>query len=342
MMLIRYILYPFAVLYDAVTSVRNLLFDKKIFKSIAFEVSSVGVGNLNVGGSGKTPMIEYLIRLLSDNYQIATLSRGYKRTTKGYLMANDNTTTAEIGDEPSQFYFKYGKRISVAVGEERVLAIPAILSDKPETDMILLDDVYQHRHVKPKVLILLSTYQQPFYHDLLLPSGRLRESRRGAERADIIIVTKCPQQLDHKEKDEIRAAIAAYNNKAPVFFTSIVYGTPLSYFGDTSLVEKQEVVLLSGLANADLFETYASTKYRLIRHFRYQDHYDYTRADIDRVQKFVKNNAEKNQPVILTTEKDIVKLRHFDWTGFSLVYLPIEIIFQEDEDQFKDNILSSV
>ena len=192
MILLRILLFPFSWLYYLITQIRNRLYDRGLKPSVKFELPVICVGNLTVGGTGKTPMIEHLIRLLQNRFKVATLSRGYGRATKGIRIAGPSENASTIGDEPFQFYTKFGKRITVAVGEERALAIPTILQECSDTQIILLDDGFQHRKVSPGFSILLTDYHRPFYNDFLLPSGRLRESRWGAERADVIVVTKCP------------------------------------------------------------------------------------------------------------------------------------------------------
>lgn len=188
---LKIILAPFTLLYQSITSIRNKLYDSGKWHSATFNLPVINVGNLNVGGSGKTPHIEYIIALLRSQYKIATLSRGYGRKTKGFLIASESSSVTEIGDEPAQIKDKFPD-IIVSVGEDRLLAIPQLLRKYPDTDVILLDDAFQHRSVRPGLNILLTTFDKPFYEDHVLPLGRLRESPQGYKRADIIIVTKCP------------------------------------------------------------------------------------------------------------------------------------------------------
>jgi tetraacyldisaccharide 4'-kinase len=195
MPVLRILLLPVAWLYEGITRLRNWLYDKGYKKSTSFPLPVISVGNLTVGGTGKTPHVEYLVRLLKDQRQLVTLSRGYGRQTKGFLIADEQANAATIGDEPMQFYQKFGHQIKVAVGEKRVPAIEQILRLYPKTEIILLDDAFQHRAVRPCFSILLSDYHRPFYTDFVLPAGRLRESRKGAGRADAVIFSKCPQNL---------------------------------------------------------------------------------------------------------------------------------------------------
>ena len=211
------------MLYGLITFIRNFLYDKGLLKSQSFAVPIIAVGNLNVGGTGKTPQIEYLIRLLSSNYKVATLSRGYKRKTKGFVLANANSNAEILGDEPFQFYKKFSQ-IQVAVDADRKNGIEQLLNQKDSPDIILLDDAFQHRKVKAGFYILLTAYDDLFCDDYMLPTGNLRESKRGAKRADLIIVTKCPATLSEKEQKEIKAKIGG---DKPLFFSKIRF---LAYF----------------------------------------------------------------------------------------------------------------
>src|SRR3954466_15061305 len=196
---IRLLLLPFALLYGIVVAIRNWLFDKKILKSATFNFPLIGVGNLSVGGTGKSPMVEYLVELLQPHFKVATLSRGYKRKTKGYVLANERTTALEIGDEPMQFHVKF-PGIAVAVGEERLDAVPQLLHDRPNLQAIVLDDAFQHRTIKAGLNILLTEYSNLFTYDVFLPTGDLRDARASYHRADIIIITKCPADLSIEKK----------------------------------------------------------------------------------------------------------------------------------------------
>ena len=203
---LKILLYPFSLLYGLVMWTRNRLYDNKVLNAVEFDLPVIAVGNLSVGGTGKTPHVEYLIRLLKDRFHIATLSRGYNRRTKGYLLADENSTASQLGDEPMQFHQKYPD-ISVCVGEERMLAIPQLLMERPDTQTILLDDAFQHRSVKPGMNIMITDYSRRFTKDHVVPFGRLREGRKGYERANCIIVSKCPPHLSETEKNAIRQEI---------------------------------------------------------------------------------------------------------------------------------------
>ena len=197
----RILLFPFSLLYWLGIAVRNFLYDKKVFRSASFGLPLICVGNLSVGGTGKSPMTEYLVRLLKDQFRVATLSRGYKRRTKGYALANESASALEIGDEPMQFHRKFPD-IAVAVGEERIVAIPQLLHDRPGTDVIILDDAFQHRAVKAGLNILLTEYGNLFTSDFYLPTGDLRDLKSSYRRAEIIVVTKCKPDLSAEEKNK--------------------------------------------------------------------------------------------------------------------------------------------
>jgi tetraacyldisaccharide 4'-kinase len=341
MILLRILLFPFSWLYYLITQIRNYLYDRGLKPSVKFDFPVICVGNLTVGGTGKTPLIEHLIRLLQNRYKVATLSRGYGRTTKGIRIAGPSENAATIGDEPFQFYTKFGRRITVAVGEERALAIPTILQEHSDTQIILLDDGFQHRRVSPGFSILLTDYHRPFYNDFLLPSGRLRESRWSAERADVIVVTKCPAQISEEKMIEIERSIRNYA-KRPVFFTNIRYGNPTP-FNNTSASPTKQVVLVTGIGNSKPLETYARENYTLVKHLAFNDHHTYTEADIKTLLNLKNNHPQAS---FLTTEKDKVKLDvpqfHNMLNEFPLFYLPIEIDFIKAGKDFDEIVLNVI
>ena len=203
---LRLFLFPFSIVYSLIISIRNKLYDLRIFKTTTFDLPIISVGNLSTGGTGKTPHIEYLVSKLSNNYKLATLSRGYKRKTKGFLLAKDSHTALEIGDEPKQFQTKF-PNIDVAVDSNRVNGVEQLLKNRPDLEMILLDDAYQHRKIGRSINILLTEYSNPFFKDYILPMGNLRESRFGYNRANIIIVTKSPTVLSPLDIRRLKAEI---------------------------------------------------------------------------------------------------------------------------------------
>ncbi|WP_017731434.1 tetraacyldisaccharide 4'-kinase [Nafulsella turpanensis] len=298
------LLYPFSIVYDGITRLRNHLYELEMKKSVAFTPVLINVGNLSVGGTGKTPMVEYLIRLLQQDYRLATLSRGYGRRTRGFRLAGPEESAKTLGDEPYQLYQAWKDKIVVAVGEERTAAIPEILYAHPEVELILLDDAFQHRAVKADFNILLTTWQRPFFDDYVLPAGRLREARKGAARAEAIVVTKCPPSVDEKKLEAYRTSIARYAGAGkPVFFSTLAYDAPQPFKGEP-LAAPEKVVLVSGLANASLLEEEVKGRFQLLKHFPYPDHYNYKKEDLQQVVDFAR---QQEGAVLLTTTKDAAK-----------------------------------
>lgn len=338
MFLVRILLFPFAVLFDGLTRLRNLLFELGLKPSASFDIPLISVGNLSVGGTGKTPMVEHLIRLLvARGFSMATLSRGYGRTTKGMRLANSSDTSASLGDEPFQLFQKFKQHAIISVCEERAVAIPFLVDQYPELQAIVLDDAFQHRAVKPGFSMVLTDYASPFYKDFLMPSGRLREARKGSERADLIVVTKCPEHIGEEEMMTMEHEIRKYAHR-PVFFTTIRYGTP-DPFGQESALEKR-IVLVSGLANASTLEQYAKSQFTVVKHFNFRDHHPYSKEDVQAMVAL----ARQQQAQILTTEKDRAKLElviHPE--DQSLFYsLPIEIAFVKGGSDFDALVLDYV
>ncbi len=332
MSILKVLLWPLAALYNLATRLRNYLYDIGHKPSFSFETVIISVGNLNVGGSGKTPMIEYLVRLLKDRYSVAILSRGYGRKTKGFRLATDMDDATTLGDEPFQYFRKFGREVMVAVGEERALAIPTLLNEPKEPQVILLDDAFQHRSVVPQFSILLTDANKPFYSDYVLPMGRLRESRTGARRADAIIITKCsPQQ----KLDEVE--IKKYAGDKPVFFSGLRYMEPQPFADGHAITNR--IILVTGIATSSYLQEHVSTNYQLVRHFQFGDHHEYTMADVIAIQDFAKANDSVS---ILTTEKDMVKLiaPHFRSRLLPSLwfYLPIQTAFIKSGSEFDDMI----
>lgn len=291
------------------------------------------VGNLSAGGAGKSPLTEYLIRALHDKYSLATLSRGYKRKTKGFLIADKYTGVDEIGDEPYQMYLKYNHLAEIAVGEERSIAIPNILLEHPETQVIIMDDGYQHRTVKADFSILVTEYANLFTDDHLLPWGMLREAKGGAKRANVIIVTKCPSQLTDQEETVITKQIQHYagHDKA-VFFSRIKYNEPQALTDTGALPAK--VVAFAGLANTGLFAQYINERYELVEMISFKDHHDYSTDDILQLV----GKARDAGAGLITTEKDMVKFKQKNriklLEGVPLYYLSIEHQFVKNGNVF--------
>jgi tetraacyldisaccharide 4'-kinase len=331
------LLAPLAFMYGIGVRLRNYLFDIGYTRSFNYDIMVIVVGNLSAGGAGKSPMTEYLIRQLHSKYSLAILSRGYKRKTKGFLMADKYTGVDEIGDEPYQMYLKYNQQTEIAVGEDRSIAIPNILLEHPETRVIIMDDGYQHRTVKADFSILLTEYAHLFSDDHLLPWGMLREAKKGAKRASTIIVTKCPPQLSAQEEVIITSKIQHYaGHEKSVFFSRIKYNEPNALTNTATIPTR--VVAFAGLANTELFAQYIDENYELVEMISFKDHHDYSTADI--VQLVGK--AKAASAALITTEKDMVKFKGKNsiklLEDVPLHYLSIEHQFVKNGNVF-DNLV---
>ncbi len=304
--LLRYISLPLALLYGVVVAIRNKFYDSGFFSSIEFSLPVICVGNITVGGTGKSPHIEYLIEHLKSTYQLATLSRGYRRYTRGFKIADEKSNARDIGDEPFQFKAKY-PQVEVCVAEERMTAIPQLLQQKPHIEVILLDDAFQHRTVRAGLNILLTDYHRLYTRDHIMPFGLLRESRKAAKRAQVIVVSKCPPDLSLQQKQ----ALIDELNPEPyqsVYFSCIEYKhlyplsqTTVTYNQDT------EVLLVSGIANpAPLIEK-LSKDFSKIYPLTFKDHHYFTYDDAEEIRDAFQHITSKNK-IIITTEKDASRL----------------------------------
>lgn len=329
----RILLLPFALLYWLGIAIRNWLYDKRILESTSFGLPLICVGNLSVGGTGKSPMVEYLVANLKNKFKVATLSRGYKRKTRGYALADEKATALEIGDEPMQFHLKFPE-VPVAVGEERILAIPELLHDRPETKVIILDDAFQHRTVKAGLNILLTDYNNLFTRDFYLPTGDLRDLKSSYKRAEIIVVTKCKKDLEEVEKQKLIKEINPLPGQQ-VFFTAINYSRPYHIISkiEKGLDKKVEILLVTGIANPrplkKLLEEHSNT-YQMLQ---YADHHIFTIDDLKEIKQAFKK-IDAVEKVILTTEKDAVRLLKFSDEikdlPFYVVPVRHQFLFQEE------------
>jgi tetraacyldisaccharide 4'-kinase len=332
---------PFALIFRLITGARNLLFDQNILKSFKSSIPTLVVGNLSVGGTGKTPMVEFLIRNLQDKFQISSLSRGYGRKTKGFLTANSQSSPSEIGDEPLQIYQKFAGKIPVYVGEDRVAALEKIAQVEPAAELVILDDAFQHRKLRGDLYCLLTPFDSPFFEDFLLPMGRLRESRSGAKRADLVVITKCPEGLTIAQKSKISNQLKTFlNDRTPIFFSKVGYGKPYP-LGD-KMPFSDSVILVSGLANDQAFVKYCSERYQASEIVSFPDHHEYKDTDAKRLSALVQKHKQQS-PVLLTTEKDAIKLKSLANQGFlgeiPIFVLPIEAKFDQEE---KEMLLSYI
>ena len=317
-----------------ITSIRNFLFDISVLKSYSFNLPIIAVGNLSVGGTGKTPQIEYLIRLLSEKYKIATLSRGYKRQSEGFILAQANSNARLLGDEPFQFFEKFPS-IQVAVDADRKNGIEQLLSLPEKPEVILLDDAFQHRKVKAGFYILLTSYGDLYSDDCMLPTGNLRETRSGAKRADLIVVTKCPFDLSLDKQNDIRKRLKLSVNQQ-LYFTFIAYDTFV--YGEKQKVNINEIqstvkVLVAGIAKPEPFFTYLKNTNDVCLSF--PDHHNFTEKDILEITKTAQNN------IIITTEKDYMRLKG-SLPNEQLFYLPIKSAFISESQNFDKTIINYV
>lgn len=341
--LLTWLLTPLSWIYGWITGIRNWMFDHNMLPQEEYDVPVVSVGNITVGGTGKTPHVEYIVGKLSIDYKIAVLSRGYKRKTKGFILANNRSTPESIGDEPLQIYQKYGSLIKVAVCENRRKGITELMRLYPDLQLIVLDDAFQHRYVKPKVSVMLMDVDRPVYDDKLLPLGRLRESAHAINRADMVIVTKCPlnmQPIDYRLLTK-KLDLMTFQK---LYFSRYAYGSLLPVFPDSDpytaslgmLSRRDTVMLVTGIANPRSF----------VRHFRdypfkikichFPDHHNFTREDIMNLkEKFIKMPGERK--LILTTEKDAVRLQFNPYFPNELkkltYYMPISVRMVTEFDQ---------
>lgn len=304
--LLKLILLPISLLYGVIILIRNKLYDWKITDSIEFNLPVISVGNITAGGTGKSPHIEYLIELFANQYRVATLSRGYKRFSKGFLIANAQSNSRTIGDEPFQFFSKY-PQVTVCVAEERMTAIPQLLQHKPDIQIVLLDDAFQHRSVVPGLNLLLSDFDRLYTKDFILPFGLLREPKSGAKRADIILVTKCPSNLSIEKKNEIIQEIQPQEYQQ-VYFSSIQYKnlyplTPIhpEYNRDT------KVILVTGIANAATLKFFLESQFESVHHLDYKDHHYFNYDELEEIRAAY-NHIESENKIIITTEKDASRL----------------------------------
>lgn len=331
------ILYPFSLIYRLITSIRNLLFDTGILTSRKFDIPIICVGNLAVGGTGKTPHTEYIVKLLRDEFRVAVLSRGYKRKSKGFIIAGKSSGVDDIGDEPLQIYRKFPE-IVVAADANRKNGIESLLKKYPDTDVIILDDGFQHRRVKPGLSILLTDINRLFSRDQLMPYGRLRETRNGSKRADIICVTKSPDNLMTDDINNIEAEVKRYSNKK-MFFTSIRYTDikPLFSYPESGEITLQNisggsfgVVLVTGIASPGPIKEFLKQFPVQITHIEFPDHHNFSAMDISKIRKEWELLVSP-QKIIITTEKDSVRLIEFtiidDTFKRAFYYLPVEIGF---------------
>jgi tetraacyldisaccharide 4'-kinase len=340
------LLYPLSLLYGFATSIRNTLYDLKIIKSHEFDLPIISIGNIRVGGTGKTPHVEYLVKLLNKNVSLATLSRGYKRKTSDFRMVHRDSSVAEVGDEPLQLKRKFPE-IKVAVDNDRVHGISTLIEKNDQLNAVVLDDAFQHRKVKAGFSILLTDYHNLFTKDHLLPYGRLREKRYEKRRANIIIVTKCPENMNPMERRLVKKEIKHYPYQ-DLFFSTIKYGEPQAVFMDTNewnnkklAIEKPNVLLICGIAHPELFISHSKSVAKTVEPVIFSDHHNFKPPDIKKITS--KFQHLPGPSVILTTEKDATRLREItnlpEDIKKHMYYIPIEVDFLESRKEKFDKLI---
>ena len=341
----RILLLPISLLYHIVLTIRHKLYDWHILRATRFEKSVICVGNLSLGGTGKTPHTEYLIKLLENNYRVATLSRGYGRKTKGFRLADETSTYEDLGDEPLQ-YFKKFHDIQVAVDEDRVDGVRRLICSPNHAEVVLLDDAFQHRSIKAGLNILLTEYQHLYCDDFLVPAGTLRDVRSAAKRADIIVVSKAPRDLNESEKQRIIGKLKPSESQK-VFFSYLEYQAlePLNEKAKSIAAEKADAVLaFCGIAHPEPFVEELKKHHKTVDFLRFADHHAFTKEDISSIlDRFASLDGDKK--IIVTTEKDAARLTNSPYLCqfecASLYVLPVNVRFHEEE-KFNEEILNYV
>lgn len=339
MSILRCFLFPFTLLYGLIIGIRNALYDLKILKSKNHSIKLINVGNLSMGGTGKSPVTLYLASLFSEKFNVAILSRGYGRKTKGYKQVEINSLATEVGDEPLMFKSLCANQITVAVCEDRNFGVEQIQTNFPKINVILLDDAYQHRKIRAGFSILLTTFEKPFFHDFIMPSGNLRESSFGAHRSNLILVTKCPEDLSENQKSEFRKNLEKYNK--PVFFSRINYGELVHFTFEIPTIKN--VLVVAGIANPLDMISKLSEKY-YVESVIFSDHHDFTRDEITKIHRKFDTFAAVDKAII-TTQKDFVRLKDkvkvWGLVNYPWYILPITIEI-ENEKEFNKLIIDYV
>jgi tetraacyldisaccharide 4'-kinase len=342
-------LYPLSILYRLITDIRNILYDTGILSSAKFSIPVICIGNITVGGTGKTPHTEYLIRLLRNEFKVAVLSRGYKRKSKGFMIVTPSSVARETGDEPLQIARKFPD-IVTAVDKKRSNGIKTIMKDYPETDVIIMDDGFQHRSVKPGLSVILTDYTRLITRDHMMPYGRLRENRSNRKRADIIVISKTPEDISETTISEITDELKSHPVQK-LFFTKTLYReltpvfenvtsgiSPISVSGK----KKYGVVLVTGIAVPDPLLLFLEKQFKEIIHLDFADHHFYNEKDIVKIQSSWKS-LKSEEKLLITTEKDAVRLREFsnleDPLKRAFYCIPVEVSFLKDDNHEFDNLI---
>jgi len=327
------ILFPLSFLFQCITTTRNFLYEKGIFSSKIVPIKSIVIGNLSVGGTGKSPVTIYLANLFSTQLKTAILSRGYGRKTKGFIKVSEDAESMQVGDEPLMFQHVFGAAVTVAVCESRNEGIEKLVNLDPQLELILLDDAFQHRQTKSGFNILLTTFQSPFFTDFILPAGNLRESRNGANRANVILVTKCPVLFDPETQIKYRESLLPYNK--PVFFSHIVYGELIPF--TIEIPKVKNVLLVTGIAQTIDLVNYLETNF-LVDHIPFSDHHEFTLNDIEKIHRKFDTFAQSDKAIV-TTYKDYMRLKkNVSMWGLDLFpwyFLPISVAVNNETEFIK-------
>ena len=346
----RLLLLPLTWIFAGIIALRNLFFDKEIFKSVSYSIPVISVGNITVGGTGKTPLTEYIIRLLSDKKRCALLSMGYGRKSKGARLADVSSSFKDIGDEPMQIKSKFNNLI-VAVAEKRVEGMEILLNLPQPPEIVILDDAFQHRYINPKLSILVMDYYRPVWKDFILPAGNLRESRKNIKRADIVVINKCPKNLSVEEADFIKNKLKL-SDYQQLFFTAIDYKEPVRIdnsinqpFSKIIKEKKNPIAAVAGIGNPNPFFDMVKNFGKPVKTFRFSDHYHFTISDINKIINNIQNTSNDELPLILTTEKDAVRIKAIpELTPLQASYfwyIPIELLFLFENQFLFDDFLQN-
>ncbi len=328
--LLRYLLFPFSIIYGFAVWIRNRLYDLKLLKSKSFDIPTIVIGNLSVGGTGKSPMTEFVVSSLKDDYKTAILSRGYGRTSKGFHLVKTDSSASDVGDEPLQFKNKF-PYLTVAVCEDRCTGIEKL---RPDHQLIILDDAYQHRKLSPLFNILLFDFSSFSHPMLVFPSGNFRDLLIEANRAQIITITKCPIHLSAEDRRSIEHRIRRYNKEALITFSYIDYFEPVDTNGTTIDISGKDIILVTGIAKPQPLVSYIKKKANLIKHISFGDHHAFSQSDLDKIITSYRNLVSTNK-ILLTTEKDFQRLKPFKklFETVDLVYLPIGLQFHDPKQK---------
>lgn len=349
MLIKKILLFPFAAIYGIITSIRNLLYDWKFLRARSFEVHTICVGNLAVGGTGKTPHVEYLINLLKNDLRIAVLSRGYKRKTSGFIHADETSTSLDIGDEPMQYKTKH-PQLDICVDGDRVNGVKKILEFSKPPAVIILDDAFQHRALECELKIVISEFSNLFLYDCMMPAGHLRESKKNIRRADIIIISKIPEKTTAVELRNLMKDLNPLAHQQ-IYFSWLKYGELMGFQNQSETIDtlndlfRYRIILFTGIGNPMPMVTYLKEYSSDVKHIRYSDHHQFTIQDINDIRNAL-DAIEGGNKIVITTEKDAMRLRSGDLQDIAntlpLYVLPVEVDFKDKTNEFNETIKNYV